>query len=93
MDGWYLATSPEHYHIHNCHVKATQAKRLTDTIQFKHKNITNPTISPQDKIMQALANCTTALNGMMNGNANQQIAELQTTVNNAQAHLNQRQDT
>ena len=43
--------------------------------------------------MQALANCTTALNGMMNGNANQQIAELQTTVNNAQAHLNQQQDT
>ena len=93
VDGWYLATISKHYRIHNCYIKATQAERLTDTIQFKHKNITNPTISPQDKIMQALANCKTALNGMMNGNANQQIAELQTTVNNAQAHLNQRQDT
>ena len=95
VDGWYIATttSPEHYCTHNCYVKATQAERLTDTIQFKNKNITNPTISPQDKIMQVLANCKTVLNGMMNGNANQQMAELQTTVNNAQAHLNQCQAT
>ena len=42
VDGWYLATSPEHYCLHNCYVKATQVERLTDTIQFKHKNITTP---------------------------------------------------
>jgi len=74
VDGWYLATSPEHYRVHNCYVKTTQAERLTDTIQFKHKNITNPTsISPHDKIMHALANCKTALKGMMNENPNQQM--------------------
>ena len=53
VDGWYLSTSPEHYRVHNCYVKTTQVERLTDTIQFKHKNITNPTISSHDKIMQA----------------------------------------
>jgi hypothetical protein len=58
---------------------------LTDTIQFKHNNITNPTISPHDKVMQALANCKTALKGMMNENPNQQMEELQTIVNNAHA--------
>ena len=72
VDGWYLSTSPEHYRAHNCYVKTTQAERLTDTILFKHKNITNPTISPLDKIMHALANCKTALMGMINDNPNHQ---------------------
>jgi hypothetical protein len=93
VDGWYLATPPEHYHVHNCYVKTTQAERLTNTIQFKHKNITNPSISPHDKIMQALAKCKMALKGMMNDSANQQMEELRRIVNNAQAHLHQRQTT
>ena len=92
LDGWYLATSPKHYRVHNCYVKTTQAERLTDTIQFKHKNITNPTISPHDKIMHALANCKEALKGMMNGNPDQQMEELMTIVNNTQTHLNQQKE-
>ena len=93
VDRWYLATSPKHYRVHNCYLKATQAKRLTNTIQLKHEKKTNPTISPHDKIMLALANCKTALKGMMNGNANQQMKELQSIATNAQAHLHQRQAT
>ena len=89
VDGWYLATSPKHNRVHNCDVKTTQAERLTDTIQFQHKNITNPTISPHEKIMHALANCKEALKGMMNGNPDQQMEELMTIVNNTQTHLNQ----
>ena len=65
-------------------------KTLINTIQFKHKNKTNPTISPDDKIMHALANCKMALKGMMNENPNQQMKELVTIVNNAQTYLNQR---
>ncbi|KAL7502431.1 hypothetical protein ACHAXN_000395 [Cyclotella atomus] len=42
LDGWYLYTSPKHYREHNCHIKETGSERLTDTIQFKHNNITNP---------------------------------------------------
>ncbi len=26
VDGWYLFTSPEHYHTHNCHIKHTKSK-------------------------------------------------------------------
>ncbi|KAL7474744.1 hypothetical protein ACHAW6_000701 [Cyclotella cf. meneghiniana] len=86
-NGWYLYTSPEQYQAHNCHIKATKIERLTDTIQFKHKNITNPTVSHHDKIMHALANCKASLEGLMNGAANQQLDELQTVVSNAQAQL------
>jgi len=39
--------------------------------------------------MHALANCKTALKGMMNKNPNQQMEELMTIVNNAQTHRNQ----
>lgn len=52
VDGWYLYTSPEHYRVHNCHIKQTKKERLSDMVQFKHKHITNPTLSPTDKLMQ-----------------------------------------
>jgi len=93
VDGWYLSTSPEHYRVHNCYAKTTQAERLTDTTQFKHNNKPYPTISSHDKIMHALANGKTALKGMMNDNPTQQMEELQTIVTNAHAYLNQRKET
>ena len=42
VDGWYLFTSEEHYRTHNCYVKVTRSKRLTDTFHLQHKHITNP---------------------------------------------------
>ncbi|KAL7478588.1 hypothetical protein ACHAW6_004347 [Cyclotella cf. meneghiniana] len=87
VDEWYLYTLPKHYRVHNCHIKATKSEWLTDTIQFKHKNITKPTMSHHDNIMHTLANCKAALEGLMNGAANQQLDELQTVISNAQAQL------
>ncbi len=40
IDGWYLFTSPDYYRTHTCHVKATKSERHSDTVHFKHKNIT-----------------------------------------------------
>jgi hypothetical protein len=57
VDRWYLFTSPKHYRTHNCHIRHTKSKRLSDTIQFQHKRITNPTITHADKVMHALADC------------------------------------
>ncbi|KAL7482528.1 hypothetical protein ACHAW6_008209, partial [Cyclotella cf. meneghiniana] len=48
VDGWYLGTSPEHYHTHHCHIKATNWDGLSDTILFQHKHITNPTVTIAD---------------------------------------------
>jgi hypothetical protein len=52
-DGWYLRTSPEHYRAHWVFVKATRAKRITDTVFFKHKYITQPTVTKADAIVNA----------------------------------------
>ena len=81
VDGWYLYTSPEHYRTHACHIKATRSERLTDTIQFKHKNITNPTISHAEKIMQALGDCVKVLQEVINNTNKQDLQELQQLVN------------
>jgi hypothetical protein len=75
VDGWYLFTSPEHYHTHNCHIKHTKSERLSDTVQFQHKRITNPTITHADKVMHALANCVKALQGMTGCARNSQAAQ------------------
>ena len=61
VDGWYLATSPEHYRTHLCHIKSTHSKKLSDTVHFKHKNITNLSLSHADKIMKAIADLANVL--------------------------------
>jgi hypothetical protein len=75
VDGWYLFTSPEHYCTHNCHIKHTKSKQLSDTVQFQHKRITNPTITHADKVMHKLADWVKALHGMTSSARNSQAAQ------------------
>jgi len=63
IDGWYIRTSPEHYRTHICTTKDTKSERLTDTVQFQHKHITNPTLTHGDKLMNALAESMKVLKG------------------------------
>ena len=79
-DGWYLSTSPEHYRVHNCHIKAIKKERLTDTVQFCHKHITNPSISPLDKVMHTIATCKAAIDGTDATQSNQQLRDLKKTI-------------
>ena len=66
MDGWYLQTSPEHYRCHIVFVKKTQAKRVTDTLFFKHKYLTQPEVTPADMIIKAYSDLTSALHDITN---------------------------
>ena len=49
IDGWYLCTSTEHYRCHVVHLKKTRSERITDTVWFKHKYITQPNVTPVDQ--------------------------------------------
>ena len=64
VDGWYLATLPEHYRTHLRHIKTTNSERFTDTAQFSRKIITKPTITHADKIMAAIVDCAKAIKKM-----------------------------
>ena len=87
VDGWYLYTSPEHYRTHACHIKATRSERLTDTVQFKHKHITNPTVTNADKLMQAMADCVSAIKRHARNNSSQELQELQRAVESKQHEM------
>eukprot|EP00804_Cyclotella_cryptica_P001048 CCRYP_008349-RA/>CCRYP_008349-RA protein AED:0.36 eAED:0.38 QI:0/0/0/1/0/0/3/0/608 len=77
MDGWYLKTSPEHYRCHIVFVKKTQAKRVTDTVFFKHKYITQPEVKPADVIIKAYNDLKAALQGMKNTSDSKQMLTLE----------------
>ncbi len=65
-DGWYIGTSMEHYRCHRIYVKKTRSERISDTVFFKHKYITQPTVTPADTIVKALDDLTHALKGRRN---------------------------
>jgi hypothetical protein len=88
VDGWYLFTSPEHYCTHNCHIKHTKSEQLSDTVQFQHKRIPNLSITHANKVMQALAECVKAIQGMTGKSRNSEAAQdLQGIVDAAQSHI------
>jgi hypothetical protein len=76
VDGWYLATSPEHYRTHLCHIKDTKSERFTDTAQFSHKNITRPTITQADKVMAAIADCARTIKDVGIDNGSDEMQQL-----------------
>ena len=94
VDGWYLFTSPEHYRTHNCHIKHTKSERLSDTVQFQHKRITNPTITHADKVMQALAECVKVIHGLKGKDKTSQATlDLQRIVDATQARITAHPDS
>eukprot|EP00804_Cyclotella_cryptica_P018631 CCRYP_011440-RA/>CCRYP_011440-RA protein AED:0.35 eAED:0.35 QI:0/0/0/1/1/1/2/0/400 len=46
--------------MHRCHIKSTNSERLSDTVVFQHKSITHPSLTPTDKLMQAVSACAAA---------------------------------
>ena len=88
VNGWYLFTSPELYCTRNCHVKHTRSKCLSNTVQFQHECITNPSITHADKVMRALADCVKAIHGMTGKNRTSPVTlDLQRIVDATQAHI------
>ncbi len=88
VDEWYLFTSPKHYRTHNCKVKHTKSKHLSDTVQFQHNSITNPSITHADKVMSALDDCVKAIHGMTGKDrTSPAMLDLQHIVDATQAHI------
>eukprot|EP00956_Cyclotella_meneghiniana_P037297 scaffold136652_cov59-Cyclotella_meneghiniana.AAC.1 len=76
-DGYYLRTSDEHYRTHVIFVKKTRAKRLADTVFFKHKYITQPTVTTADAIVNAYRKVAQAINGIQHSKEDAQMEALE----------------
>jgi hypothetical protein len=76
-DGWYLQISPEDYRCHKVHVKKTNSKRTLDTVFFKHRYITQPTVTFADILKKAINDLATTLKGRKNVDGIREIKALQ----------------
>ena len=76
-DGWYIGASMEHYRCHKIYVKKTSSERISDTVFFKHKYITKPTVTPVDTIIKALDDLMHALKRRRNVKGETQMEALE----------------
>jgi hypothetical protein len=61
--GFSLGTLMEHYRCYLAYVARTRAIRVSDQVHFKHKYITNPTLSSESHVVAAAQQLATALKG------------------------------
>ncbi len=76
--GFNLGTSMEYHQCFRVYVTRTRARRISNTIMFKHQYITSPTISPESHVVAAAQQLVTALQG--NIPAGNKMAEALTKV-------------
>ena len=53
VNGFYVSTSRENYRCYTLQAKDTRSKSVSDIVFFKHKYITNMTVTPEDTVIQA----------------------------------------
>ena len=87
VKGWYINTSLEHHRTNICRIKETRSKRLSNTVDFKHKRITNPSITNADKVMLAIQEVMKTIKGMGGQSATLETQELQQLVEGARANI------
>jgi hypothetical protein len=88
LSGWYLGTSTEHYRCHKIFCKKTRSERISDTVFFQHRYITQPIITPEDQVIKAVGDLSSALRQRSNLRGKEEMAALQkmnNILNNAPA--------
>ena len=89
-EGWNLGPSLEHHRCFNLYNKATRSERISGTVFFKHKFLTSPIITPEDRVVEAAQQLTSALQGNVPG-SNQQMDALKNVAEVFESIANQKQ--
>ena len=61
--GFSLGTSMEHHRCYRVYITKTRATQISNTVTFQHQYITNPTLSPESRVVAAAQQLTAALKG------------------------------
>ncbi len=77
LSGWYLRMSTEHYRCHKIFCKKTHSEKISDTVFFWHRYITQPMVTPEDQIIKAIGDLSSALRHQVNIRGNEEMAVLQ----------------
>ena len=63
--GYVLGTDFEHYRAWKMWMKDTRVTRISATVFHKHKDITNPSVTPEDHVMATSSKLAADLKGRM----------------------------
>jgi hypothetical protein len=82
-----LGTSTEHYRCWKFWMVSTRATHISGTAFFKHRYLTNPSVTPEDQIIVAAARLTDAIQGTITANMHtstlKSLGDLQSIFHNA----------
>jgi hypothetical protein len=67
--GYYLGNLHEHCQCHTIYICDTRHTRVCDTVFFKHKYLTMPTITPADALIKAADKLVDAITGVIPKNS------------------------
>ena len=95
VDGWYIGPAMEHYRNHTIWVQSTRSERSSDNVWFKHKYITNPSLSAADHIVNAAKGLTETLKtnkpSQLSQQSNDALAKLAKIFNEAARQYSDRE--
>ena len=76
-DGWCVGTSMTHYHCHRVIPKQTKSMMISYTTEFRHHYITQPSVTPEDRVPHGLQQLTAAFQGVPSSWSGDQVRALQ----------------
>ena len=60
--GWNVGVALQHYWCHTIVEESTPAAQVSDTVEFRHCHLTQPTVTPMDRIVHSMTTLTLSLN-------------------------------
>ena len=60
-EGWCIGVALDHYRYQRVIPKNTKDEKISNTVEFRHKTITNPVVTPEYSIIHGLTTLTDAL--------------------------------
>ena len=63
--GYYIGNAWDHYRCHEVYVSSTKATRVCETVFFRHKYLTMPTVTPADALIKAADNLVDVITGQL----------------------------
>jgi hypothetical protein len=63
--GFYIGNAWDHYHCHKIYINDTRHTCTYNTVFFKHKYLTMPTLTPADALIQAADNLILTIAGVV----------------------------
>ena len=76
-DSWGVGASMTHYRCQRVITKLTRSMMISDTTEFRHHHITQPSVTPEDRVLHRLQQLTAAIQGSPYSQSGDQIRALQ----------------